>query len=207
MNKKTKITIAVVVILLVLIGVFLVLNNLNKTNPEVPKDANKETEIETENEINDETEPAPENTQIPANQEEPMVYRFDEEEEAQRETSKEDLKQMAFAISERFGSYSNEGNFGNINDLKIYMTDSMKLWADNYIEEQSEKEYIGNYYGITTTALVGEVTEFNDDSASVIVTTKRKEVKDQQENVYNQDIIINFNKVGDEYKVDDAYWQ
>ena len=205
MNKKTKIIIAVVVILLVLIGVFLVLNNLNKTNPEVPKDVNKETETETE--INNETGPAPVNTQIPANQEEPMVYRFDEEEEAQRETSKEDLKQMAFAVSERFGSYSNEGNFGNINDLKIYMTDSMKLWADNYIEEQSEKEYIGNYYGITTTALVGEVTEFNDDSASVIVTTKRKEVKDQQENVYNQDIIINFNKVGDEYKVDDAYWQ
>ena len=205
MNKKTKITIAVVVILLVLIGVFLVLNNLNKTNPEVPKDVNKETETETE--INNETGPAPVNTQIPANQEEPMVYRFDEEEEAQRETSKEDLKQMAFAVSERFGSYSNEGNFGNINDLKIYMTDSMKLWADNYIEEQSEKEYTGNYYGITTTALVGEVTEFNDDSASVIVTTKRKEVKDQQENVYNQDIIINFNKVGDEYKVDDAYWQ
>jgi len=205
MNKKTKIIIAVVVILLVLIGVFLVLNNLNKTNPEVPKDVNKETETETE--INNETGPAPVNTQIPANQEEPMVYRFDEEEEAQRETSKEDLKQMAFAVSERFGSYSNEGNFGNINDLKIYMTDSMKLWADNYIEEQSEKEYTGNYYGITTTALVGEVTEFNDDSASVIVTTKRKEVKDQQENVYNQDIIINFNKVGDEYKVDDAYWQ
>jgi hypothetical protein len=205
MNKKTKIIIAIIVILLVLIGVFLVLINSQKTNPEVPKDVNEE--IELKNEINKETEPAPENTQKPANQEEPIVYTFNEEEEAQRETNKEDLKQIAFAFSERFGSYSNEGKFGNISDLKIYMTDSMKSWADNYIEEQSEIEYTGNYYGITTTALVGEVTEFNSDSASVTVTTKRKEIKDNQENIYNQDIIINFNKVGDEYQVNGAYWQ
>jgi hypothetical protein len=205
MNKKTKIIIAIIVILLVLIGVFLVLINSQKTNPEVPKDVNEE--IELKKEINKETEPAPENTQKPANQEEPIVYTFNEEEEAQRETNKEDLKQIAFAFSERFGSYSNEGKFGNISDLKIYMTDSMKSWADNYIEEQSEIEYTGNYYGITTTALVGEVTEFNSDSASVTVTTKRKEIKDNQENIYNQDIIINFNKVGDEYQVNGAYWQ
>jgi hypothetical protein len=205
MNKKTKIIIAIIVILLVLIGVFLVLINSQKTNPEVPKDVNEE--IELKKEINKETESAPENTQKPANQEEPIVYTFNEEEEAQRETNKEDLKQIAFAFSERFGSYSNEGKFGNISDLKIYMTDSMKSWADNYIEEQSEIEYTGNYYGITTTALVGEVTEFNSDSASVTVTTKRKEIKDNQENIYNQDIIINFNKVGDEYQVNGAYWQ
>lgn len=205
MNKKTKIIIAIIVILLVLVGVFLMLNNSNKTNPETPTAVNKETE--TKPEINIETDPAPKNTQKPANQEKPIVYSFDEKEEAQRETSKEDLKQIAFAISERFGSYSNEGNFGNISDLKIYMTDSMKSWADDYINQQLETEYSGSYYGITTTALVGEVTEFSSDSASVTVTTKRKEVKDKQENVYNQDIIINFNKVGNEYKIDEAYWQ
>jgi uncharacterized protein YxeA len=205
MNKKTKIIIAIIVILLVLVGIFLVLNNLNNEDQNEPSETNNETEIETETE--QETEPAPENIEKPANQEEPTVYRFDAKEEAQRETSKEDLKQMAFAISERFGSYSNAGNFGNISDLKIYMTDSMKSWADNYIEEQSENEYSGSYYGITTTALVGEVTEFNSDSASVIVNTKRKEVKDKSENVFNQKIIINFNKVGDEYKVNGAYWQ
>jgi hypothetical protein len=87
------------------------------------------------------------------------------------------------------------------------MTDSMKSWADNYIDEQSKVEYSGLYYGITTTALVGEVTEFNNEDANVTVTTKRKEIKDNQEDIFNQDIIINFNKVGDEYKVNGAYWQ
>ena len=205
MNKKTKIIIAILVILLVLLGVFLVFINLQNSNQEEPRDVNEELEIK--NELDQETKPAPKNTQEPANQEEPTVYSFDEEEEAQRETSEEDLKQIAFAISERFGSYSNEGKFGNISDLKIYMTNSMKSWADNYIEEQSEIEYSGIYYGITTTALVGQVTEFNNESASATVTTKRKEVKDNQESIFNQDIIINFNKVGDEYKVDGAYWQ
>jgi hypothetical protein len=205
MNKKTKIIIAILVILLVLLVVFLVFINLQNSNQEEPRDVNEELEIK--NELEQETKPAPKNTQEPANQEEPTVYSFDEEEEAQRETSEEDLKQIAFAISERFGSYSNEGKFGNISDLKIYMTNSMKSWADNYIEEQSEIEYSGIYYGITTTALVGQVTEFNNESASATVTTKRKEVKDNQESIFNQDIIINFNKVGDEYKVDGAYWQ
>lgn len=205
MNKKTKIIIAIIVILLVLVGVFLVLNNLSNKGQDQPKDVKEESKVVDE--VNQETKPASENIEEPTNQEEAIVYRFDEKEEAQRETSREDLKQMAFAISERFGSYSNEGNFGNISDLKIYMTDSMKSWADSYIEEQSGNEYSGSYYGITSTALVGEVTEFNGDSASVRVTTKRKEIKDNNEDVFNQDIIINFNKVGDKYKINEAYWQ
>ncbi|MFP4514397.1 MAG: hypothetical protein ACLFNO_00085 [Parcubacteria group bacterium] len=204
MNKKTKIIIAIVIVVLVLIGIFLVIMNLNKSE-EGPSIVNEE--VPSEEEANQELEPAPENTDEPANEEEPTVYSFDEEEEAQREVTEEDLKQMSFAISERFGSYSNEGNFGNISDLKIYMTESMKSWAESHIEEQSENEYTGNYYGITSTALVGEVLEFNSDSASVEVTTKRKEVRDGQENVFNQDIIINFEKVGGEYKVDAIYWQ
>jgi uncharacterized membrane protein YvbJ len=118
MNKKTKIIIAIVVILLVLVGIFIVINYNNNKNPVEPTNVNKEFEEVSSNEPV-ETGPAPSNTQEPANQEEPIVYRFNEEEEAQRETNKEDLKQMAFAISERFGSYSNEGNFGNISDLKI----------------------------------------------------------------------------------------
>jgi hypothetical protein len=204
MNKKTKIIIAIIIVLLVLLGIFLIINNLNNRQVE-PTNISEDPVVEDSEPV--ETAPAPENTDKPANQEEPIVYRFDEKEEALRETNKEDLKQMAFAISERFGSYSNEGNFGNISDLKIYMTSSMKTWADNYIKEQSETEYSGIYYGITTTALVGEVTEFDSNSASVTVTTKRKEIKDNEESVFNQDIIINFNKVGDEYKVNSAYWQ
>jgi hypothetical protein len=204
MNKKTKIIIAISIVVLVLLGIFLVIMNLNKSEKE-PVIINEDPEIDTQLEI--ETQPAPENTQVPANEEEPTVYRFDEEEEAQREVTKEDLKQLAFAISERFGSYSNEGNFGNISDLKIYMTDSMKSWAEGYVEEQSETEYTGSYYGITTTSLVGEVTEFDEESASVTVTTKRREIKDNEESIFNQDIIINFNKVGNEYKIDAIYWQ
>ncbi|MCF7795250.1 ABC transporter permease [Patescibacteria group bacterium] len=205
MNKKTKIIIAIVLVLAVLIGIFLALTNLNNDKQEEPKNVNEESEIEDKN--NKETEAALENTDKPANQEEPIVYSFNEEEEAQREINKEDLKQMAFAISERFGSYSNEGNYGNISDLKIYMTENMKTWAENYIAENSDNDYSGSYYGITTTALVGEITEFDSDEVSITVTTKRKEVENSQENIFNQDIIINFKKVGDEYKVDGAYWQ
>jgi len=208
MSKKAKITILIVIIVLIVLiaGFILLQDKLFKTEVQLPDDVKKQAEEVAEKES--ETEPAPKNIDEPANQEDPVVYSFNpEEEEEQRETSKEELKQIAFAISERFGSYSNEGNFGNISDLKIYMTDSMKNWADSYISESQAEGYSGDYYGITTTALVGEVLEFNEDDASFLITTSRREVKDNQEEVFNQDIIINFNKIGDEWKVHEAYWQ
>jgi len=208
MSKKAKITILIVIIVLIVLiaGFILLQDKLFKTEVQLPDGVEEQAEEMTEKES--ETEPAPKNIDEPANQEDPVVYSFNpEEEEEQRETSKEELKQIAFAISERFGSYSNEGNFGNISDLKIYMTDSMKNWADSYISESQAEGYSGDYYGITTTALVGEVLEFNEDEASFLITTSRREVKDNQEEVFNQDIIINFNKIGDEWKVHEAYWQ
>ncbi len=208
MSKKAKITILIVIIVLIVLiaGFILLQDKLFKTEVQLPDDVKKQAEEVAEKES--ETEPAPKNIDEPANQEDPVVYSFNpEEEEEQRETSKEELKQIAFAISERFGSYSNEGNFGNISDLKIYMTDSMKNWADSYISESQAEGYSGDYYGITTTALVGEVLEFNEDDASFLITTSRREVKDNQEEVFNQDIIINFNKIGDEWKVHEAYWK
>ena len=204
MNKKTKIIIAIALILLVLAVIFIVIN-YNSTEQNQNNQVNESSD--NQNNTEPETEPAPVNTQKPVNEAEPVIYSFNENEEAQREMTQEDLKQMAFAISERFGSYSNEGNFGNISDLKIYMTESMKTWAENYIAEQSQDSYSGTYYGITSTALVGEILSFNEEEASIKVTTKRREVENNTENVFNQDIIINFKKVGDEYKVNGAYWQ
>lgn len=146
-------------------------------------------------------------TEIPANKEEPEVYSFDEKKEAERELTAEDLKQLAFSIAERYGSFSNQGKFGNISDLEVYMTSEMKAWSKRHVETESAKPYSGEYYGMNTTALIGEVVSFADNKAQILVTTRRKEIKNNQENVFDQKISINFSKVDSEWKVSGIYWQ
>lgn len=207
--KKKNLTIIIVVLLMILIGIFLFVFLSN--NKEGFNNKNNEEEIiNTDNNRNNsyEMELVPEATDVPAVlDEEVITYTFNEEEEAERVLTADDLKRIAFAIAERFGSYSNQARFGNIIDLKAYMNEEMADWADRYVAKESEKEYTGEYYGITTTALAGEVLTFNEDFASIMVNTRRKEVKGEEETVFDQDIKISFEKTNFDWKVDGIYWQ
>lgn len=207
--KKRNYAIIITVLIMVLIGIFLLifLSN-NKEDVITPnKDNNQQTNILEPEEKAYEMEKVPESMDIPAVAEEVVSYNFNSEEEEERLLTAEDLKKMAFAIAERFGSYSNQGKFGNIIDLKVYMNEEMKDWADDYVAEEREKEYSGEYYGITTTALSGEVLTFNNDTADILINTRRKEVSGTEETVFDQDIKISFEKTSSDWKISGAYWQ
>lgn len=136
----------------------------------------------------------------------PRDYDFRDKEEL----GENDLKKMAGSFAERFGSYSSHSSYGNIEDLRVFMSENMRQWAENYIKEQVEQESQNNdYYGISTRAIVTKVREFNKDRgrATVIVETQRTEKKGDQENVFNQSMQIKFVKEGDEWKVNRAEWQ
>jgi hypothetical protein len=129
------------------------------------------------------------------------------------DVTEDDLKQMAASFAERFGSYSNQSNFGNIEDLKIFMTKKMQVWADNFVEEQRTKsQFSGIYYGITTKAVSEEAKTFDDDAgvSSIIVSTRRREASNTTNNttnVFNQTIKVDFIKENGAWKVDSALWQ
>lgn len=127
-----------------------------------------------------------------------------------RELTRDDLKKMAASFAERFGSYSNHSNYGNISDLKIFMSRKMQVWADNFIAEAKD-EYSGIYYGITTKSITQEIQDFNESSgtAKILVKTQRKESTGVQgnETVFYQDIVIDFVKENQAWKVDGAFWQ
>jgi len=124
-----------------------------------------------------------------------------------------DLKKMALLFAERFGSFSNQSNFRNISDLKIFMTKSMEKWADDYIMEQNNKMADNIiYYGIITKAVTAEVRQFNEATgqAAVMISTRRRETAMMDNNnsdTYNQDILISFVKENNLWKVNNAYWQ
>ncbi|MDD4477228.1 MAG: hypothetical protein PHY40_03695 [Patescibacteria group bacterium] len=127
-----------------------------------------------------------------------------------RELNEEDLKIMAAAFAERFGSFSNQSNYSNINDLKIFMTQNMQSWADQYIAK-SQGEFSTIYHGYTTKSVATEATSFDASSgkSEILVKTQRRESSGTMENssVFYQDILITFKKERNAWKVDSAVWQ
>ena len=128
------------------------------------------------------------------------------------EAKQADLKQLSIAFAERFGSYSNQSDYGNIRDLKIFMTEDMQKWADNYISEsRAEKSQTSVYEGVITKAITAEIRQFDEISglAEISVKTQRKQATVTTDNTstYYQDIIIKFVREREEWKVDSAEWQ
>lgn len=139
-------------------------------------------------------------------------YSFDPLAETKREYDEDDIKKIAEFFAERFGSYSNQSNYGNIVDLKLFMTEKMQVWADNYVDELKASNN-GNaaYYGVTSIAIASKANSFNATSgtAEVLVTTQRQEssVGGENKDPYYQDVLISLTKEGGEWKVDSAFWQ
>ena len=128
------------------------------------------------------------------------------------EVSGDDLARMASAFAERFGSFSNQSDYGNVRDLLIFMTATMKNWADNYISDaRAKKGDTSIYYGIVTKAIAATVNQFDGDTgqAEILVRTQRRESAGLSGNssTFYQDIIIKFLRENGVWRVDGIYWQ
>ena len=128
------------------------------------------------------------------------------------EIVKTELKMMSASFAERFGSFSNQSDYGNIRDLKIFMTDSMQKWADGFISASRAKNSNSDIYrGFTTKAIIQETIQFDEaiGMAEFLVKTQRKEAIGTTSNTttFYQDIIIEFIKEKGAWKVNGADWQ
>ena len=137
---------------------------------------------------------------------------YDLSKEKPHKINANDVAKIGMAFAERFGSYSNQSSYGNFTDLKIWMTDNMKDWADTYVNElKASSTNQTSYYGITTNSLTSEVKKFDDDAgtAQIIITTKRQENTNDSNSkeAYVQKLDLDFKKVNNEWLVDRAYWE
>ena len=128
------------------------------------------------------------------------------------EVKADDLVRLAAAFAERFGSFSNQSDYGNLRDLRIFMTDNLKTWAENYINNARLKKGDASiYYGIVTKSVLSEVKQFDSDlgQAEILVKTQRRESAGVTGNstTFYQDIIIKYRLEGSVWRVDGAYWQ
>lgn len=199
-NKKTIGVIIVLIGVFALVG-FIYLMFFNEPAPDIaPEETEEPTQEETQA-IPQQIEIAPERAVINAGQ--PAE---------KKGVTEDELKQIASSFAERFGSYSNQSNYGNIRDLKIFMNSTMEKWAEDYIQKEIAKvKDTSIYYGMTTMAVSGEVNHFDDDigRAEITISTQRRMATGAISNAVNlqQDIIIKFIKERDVWKVSSATWQ
>ena len=135
---------------------------------------------------------------------------YDISKEAAHELDSNDAAKLATSFAERLGSFSNQSSFGNVTDLKIFMTSSMRDWADKYVAELRAANYSGEYYGITTKVLTTKVLSYDKKAgtAKIEVIAERQEGRaDNLSEPFRQNMTVELVEKNGEWLVDTAYWE
>lgn len=131
--------------------------------------------------------------------------------EAPHQINANDVAKLAMSFAERLGSYSNQSNYGNFTDLKIFMTPSLQAWADKYVETLRSQASSTAYYGISTRAVTSEIKNFDDKQgqAEILVLTERRESTEKigGGESYPQALSLDLVRINGEWLVDKAYWE
>ncbi|OGY42130.1 MAG: hypothetical protein A2Y67_01950 [Candidatus Buchananbacteria bacterium RBG_13_39_9] len=118
----------------------------------------------------------------------------------------------ATSFAERFGSFSNQSNYKNFDDLQPLMTKSVQNWVKQYIETLKKQNPDSNtYYALETKAISSEIksADLKANTAEVMVKTQRQEFKNDINNprVFYQDILLKILKENGQWLVGGVYWQ
>lgn len=138
----------------------------------------------------------------------PTVSELELEEEREERVSASDVTSLAKSFVTRYGSYSNEANFANLEDVLPLMSEAFAAKMQKIIDESEAPE---EYYGVSTSIVTVTVDEKDDEvgTAQVTVMTQREasDGSPQQTTVTYQEIILTFITEDGSWKVDSATWQ
>jgi len=133
-------------------------------------------------------------------------------EASQEEKLRSSISRLAAAFAERYGSYSNQGNFENLLDLKSLMTEKMKAETDNFIRQaEISAGDSASYFGVTTKAISVNIVSINEGAgtAEITVGTQRRESSGSMANnsaIKYENLELTLWKISGEWKVDAAKW-
>jgi len=141
----------------------------------------------------------------------PIIVEPKQKLSAKTEATEEDLKRLAASFIERYGTYSNQSGYNNITDLNLFMSRSLRAWADNFIAQRNnEIEDNSIYYGITTKSVVIETVDFDDLSGTAVfsIKTQRQEAVGGPNNIrsFQQDAEVEMLKESGVWKVNKVNW-
>lgn len=128
--------------------------------------------------------------------------------ESLKQNTEDEIMSLSRSFIERFGTFSNQNEYENINNLRIYMTKRMQAYADTLIQDAEKKGEGGAYYGITTKVVSVEILELAGTAARVRLTTQRKETKEGGESkVFYQDVELGVVQESSIWKIDNVTWK
>ncbi len=114
---------------------------------------------------------------------------------------------VARNFAERYGSFSSDSQFLNLEEVKLISTAKMQI----ALEQGKAKMITGQgFYGVSSKALKTEIKNLDDagGKAKIIVSLQRSERKDgANDYVYYQDLDLSLIKSGESWLVDSANWQ
>lgn len=126
------------------------------------------------------------------------------------EAPQTDLRGLVSAFVERFGSYSNQSDFENIEDLYAFMTRRFQDEMEEYVRRERAKIASGApYEGITTRAL--SVSKIREEAGQLVFQARalraiEKSADGTRREDY-QNIELTLQEEGRQWKVDSAEWQ
>jgi biopolymer transport protein ExbD len=139
---------------------------------------------------------------------EPTHAEVKEQKEIEVRTGEVSVTNLAKTFVERYGSYSNESDFANLEDVLVLMTEELANETRAFIETARAGE---THYSITTRVISMEVEEQNAEEgyAIVQVTTQREEANGSPQNVdvRYQELVLELVYVDGAWKVSRATWE
>lgn len=118
------------------------------------------------------------------------------------------VKNLSVLFTERFGSFSNQGDYQNIKDVMPLMTSSMQDWAEGQIGEGAASGE--PYFGVSTKVISTNIKSLDlaAGRAEIGLDTQRHETRTgEDERTYYQTLNLILIKVGTEWLIDFARWQ
>ncbi len=116
------------------------------------------------------------------------------------------IKNRARDFVERFGSYSKDANYANLEELQPMITAPVAKWLEQYPRALKEKEPAG-FIGVSTFVVTQKILSSSEIRAEVMVSAQREETTVSGASRYYKDILVKMVFTGDMWKVDGAYWQ
>jgi len=117
-----------------------------------------------------------------------------------------EARRLAQLFSERYGSFTNQGNFENVSDLYPLMTVNMRRVGQAYVDAQKLAYPKAEYYGVTAKALSSSIASQSENKAVLSVKLQKQEFvgASYDPNITYPSATVVLVRVGDAWKVDDV---
>lgn len=120
---------------------------------------------------------------------------------------RQQMQYVARNFTERYGSFSNQNAGSNLEEAAQYATDA---YAENLRKQAANKlsaPVAAEYNGVVTKALVFTFLKVSTLSASMVVSTQQTTTIGTITSTANKDLLVDFTKVGADWKVNAAVWK